>query len=531
MRLLVGVALVLSVGCSFIPAYTAPAEFRAASFVPADTWLFGEVTLRPSLPQLANATRIANAFSSQPGWDAYVQNVSSDSPGGANASDVLTLIDGEIAVALFGAVSPSSEMPHYALLAHSSDPDRLVRMLESDTQVRVTATSTLPAPRKDAHGANLYTSPLGGGLATFRGWLILTGSQQDLNDTLDRISGASQTGSLNDQAHFRNLLARLPGDRLGLEYVDSGALLRSVAPDLQMNQSGVPPEAQAVLNSVESQAAVSFAAGQTGLDIRVEGATQLPPDLGAEAALGTGDLGDPGEAFSHLPADTLAAFGTGLPMLTPEIDDALNAELQQAVSQLDVPELAGLEVHPSQWLAGPVAVGGAAGSVGEAGGLPNVFLVAQVSDPTAARADLGSVTDLFPPKTVSTVSIAGFPFFQAPVSDTGDESLTYGVANDWLYAVSGDAEAVVSAADSGGLAQNTRFAALQSALGSDRTNVFVDIQGIRDLATSMLSPGERRNYNAEFAPLVSPLTYFGGGLSYEQNGDVHGHFVLGIGSV
>ena len=527
MRLLVAVALVVSVGCSFIPAYTAPAEFRAASFVPADTWLFGQVTLRPSLSQLANATRLADAFSSQPGWDTYVRNLSSST--GSALSDMLTLIDGEIAIAAFGSLAASSNMPHYVLVAHSSDPDRLVAMLESDSQVR--GTPALPPPHKDAHGANIYTSPLGGGLATFRGWLILAGSQQDLNDTLDRVSGTSRTGSLNDDPHFRSLVGRLPADRLGLEYVDSGALFRSVASDLPMNQPGVPPETQALLTSFQSQSAVSIAAVTNGLELRVEATTQLPPELGSEASAQLGALGDPGDAFSHLPADTLAAFGTGLPMLTPQIDDALNAELQQAAAQLDLPELAELEVHPSQWLAGPIALGGNVGSIGEAGGLPNVFLVAQVSDTAAARRDLGSVTGLFPPKSVSTISIAGSPFFQAPLSNSEDQSLTYGVASDWLYAVSGDAEAVVSAADSGGLTQNARFAALESALGSDTTNLFVDIQGIRELATSMLTPGDLRTYNSDIGPLVTPLMYFGGGASSDPNGDVHGHFVLGIGGM
>lgn len=519
-------ALVVSVGCSFIPAYTAPAEFRAATFVPADTWLFGEVTLRPGLSQLANASRLADAFSSQPGWDAFVRNVSSSSTGAA-PSDVLTLLDGEIAIATFGVVSTSSEVPGYVLLAHSSDPDRLVGMLQSDSPVL--GTPSVPPPRKDAHGANIYTSPVGGGLATFRGWLILADSQQDLNDTLDRISGTSKTGSLNDQPHFKNLVSRLPLDRLGLEYVDTGTLLRSVATDLPMNQPGLPPETAAVVTNLQSQTALSFAALPNGLEVRLEGATQLPADAPADTVAEISNLGDPGDAFSHLPADTLAALGTGLPSLAPEIDDALNAELQQAAVQLDAPELAGLELHPSQWLAGPIAFGGDAGSSGAAGGLPNVFLVAQVSDATAARKDLGGVTDLFPPKSVSTVSIAGNPFFQAPLSETEDQSLTYGVADDWLYAVSGDAESVVTAVDAGGLTQNPRFAALQSALGSDTTNVFVDLQGIRELATSMLTADERQTYTTLISPLVSPLTYFGGGVRSDTNGDVHGHFVLGIG--
>ena len=89
----------------------------------------------------------------------------------------------------------------------------------------------------------------------------------------------------------------------------------------------------------------------SGLEIRLEGTTRVPPDLADKAAAEFGDLGDPGDALGHLPVETLVAFGTGLPLLTPEIDDALNAELQHAADELDVPELAALESTPANgWL-------------------------------------------------------------------------------------------------------------------------------------------------------------------------------------
>jgi hypothetical protein len=523
-RLLVAVVLIVSVGCSFIPAYTAPAELRAASFVPADTWFFGEVTLRPSLSQLANATRLANAFSSQQGWDAYVRDLGSSSTGAA-PSDVLTLLDGEVAIAAFGSSSTSADNPRYVVLAHSPDPDRLVNVLLQPDSKEL-GTPVLPRPRKDAHGANIYTSPLSDELATFHGWLILADSKQDLNDTLDRIGGTSNTRPLSDEPHFKKLVDRLPVERLAMEYVDAGALLPSVASDLPINEGGVPPETKALLTKVQSQAALSFAAVANGMEIRLEGETQVPPALAGESTTELGDLGDPGDAFGHLPANTLVAFGTGLPLQSSGIDDAINAEVQHAANELDAPELAALEVHPSQWLTGPIALGA---NAGEAGSSPNVFLVAQVNNTAAAAEDLDRVTGLFPPKSVNALSIAGNTFAQAPLRDTDDQSLTYGLADDWLYAVKGDAEAVVNAVDTGGLTQNPRFATLQSTLGPEPINVFVDIQGIRELATSTFEPDERQTFNDEVGPLVSPLRYFGGRVRSDANGDVHGHFVLGIG--
>ena len=47
-RALAALVLLTGVGCSFIPPYTAPSDFQAATFLPSDTWLFGDVTLRPA---------------------------------------------------------------------------------------------------------------------------------------------------------------------------------------------------------------------------------------------------------------------------------------------------------------------------------------------------------------------------------------------------------------------------------------------------------------------------------------------------
>ncbi len=512
-RLLAALVLISGVGCSFIPAYTSPAAFRAASLFPANTWLFTDINFRPSLSQVAGATRLANAFTSQPGWETYTSGITrSFTAGGTNLfSDVLTQLDGEVAVGAVGSLTGSTETPDVLILAHSSNPDHLLATLSSVEGL------SAPTPTRDSRGANLYTLPDARGVATYQGWLVVASSKSDLNEALNRISGGGATGaSLSNQPTFKALVDRLPTDRLALEYIDSGALYRALASD-------IPPDTRALLGNSQSQMAVSFAAAPSGLEVRVEGATHLAPDVAAQADLGSVAVGDPADAFAHMPPNTLAAFGAALPPPGPEIDDELNAALQQAADNLDVPELADIELHPSQWLTGPIGIGG---STGQPGGDPDLFLVAQVSDTDTARADLATVARLFPPKSVASVDIAGAPFYVAPVSNGG--SLTYGLAEDWLYAVSGDAETVVDAAGSGGLSENQRFAAMRSALGQDSPNVFIDIQGVRNVATGMLSATERRTFEAEVGPLLNPLTFFGGGLRSDANGDVHGHFILGI---
>jgi hypothetical protein len=520
-RLLAVLVLVASVGCSFISPYTAPSDFHAATFLPADTWLFGDVTLRPSLTQLAGATRIANAFTSQPGWSEYVSRMGATAGTGDTsvATDALGLLDGEIAVGAFGAPNVSRVPQSVVLLAHSSDPDRLVSMLASAQRLRV-------SPRKDAHGANVYAIPGEVELATLQNWIVLGSTQDVLDATLDRISGVRTSGSLNTSPRFTNLVSRLPADRLGLEYVDTGALLRGIGRQLPVDAPGLAPETLAMLPSIDSQVAVSFGAGSEGLDFHVEGMTRVPPELASGAEALAAQAGDPGDAFEHLPSDTLAAFGTGLPALGPDFDAALNVALLQLADELDAPRLAELDISPSHWLAGPLALGGSAGTIGAEDGQPDLFAVAQVSDVAAARADLASITAVFPPKSATPLIVAGARFVQVPAGD--DRSLTYGVADDWLYATTGDPESLVGAAASGGLSQNPRFTSLQSGLGGDAPNVFVDIQGLRDLATSMLDRADRRTYESEVRPLLSPLSFFGGGVRSELDGQVHGHFVLGI---
>ena len=198
-----------------------------------------------------------------------------------------------------------------------------------------------------------------------------------------------------------------------------------------------------------------FAAGSEGLDLHVEGVTHLPPDLAPGAEALAAQAGDPRDAFEHLPSDTLAAFGTGLPALGPDFDAALNVALVQLADELDAPQLAELDVSPSQWLAGPIALGGSAGSLGDEDGQPDLFAVAQVSDVAAARADLANITAAFPPKSATPLSIAGARFIQVPAGD--DVSLSYGVADDWLYATTGDVEDLVGAAASGGLDAESPF--------------------------------------------------------------------------
>ncbi len=511
-------------GCSFIPAYTTPPGFQAAAFAPASTWFFSTVTLRPSLGQLMQAGRLADVFTSQPGWDASVQALqSAGSVSKVNFTrDVLPLLDGEVATAVYGNGPDLSGggTPSILVLAHSSDPAKLIQTLASSTGAKVQS-------QTDARGATYFS--VGGETVTaaFKGWLLIGDSRATLDDAIGRIAGGGN--GLDAQPRFRQVADRLPAERVALQYVDLAPILRSslaLAGSAAPGELPVPAdELQSELSQIDVRVAASVALRQEGADIRVEATTSgLPPQQQAELAASSGSALD---AFGRLPAGTLVALGAPVGQLPPETDQLVNQVVAEALQNEIGPDVQAPELHLSQWLSGQWAFGGAQGTVGQPNGQPDLFLVAGVSDRAAAQRDVNAIEAFFPPKSVVPVDVAGHRLLQG-TAGLG-ETVTWGVADDWLYAVSGDAESVVGAADTGGLSANPRFAELVNGLGDGPVNVFVDIQGVRTLGESLADRSTLREYQSGVRPFVTPLRYFGGGSQADPNGDVHGHFILGIG--
>ena len=511
-------------GCSFIPAYTSPPGFQAAAFAPANTWLFSTVTLRPSLGQLMQASRLADVFTSQPGWDASIRSLERSGTGSQVdfTRDVLPLLDGEIATAVYGSGPDLSTggTPSILVLAHSSDPAKLVRTLASGSAASFQA-------QTDARGATFYAAHGQTNVATFKGWLLLGDSRTTLDDAIGRIAGGGN--GLDAQPRFRQVVDRLPAERVAFQYADLGPILRSslaLAGSTARGELPVPAsELESELSQIDVRVAASVALRQEGADIRVEATTSgLPPQQEAELAASSGSALD---AFNRLPAGTLVALGAPVGQLPPEIDQVVNEAVAGALADVAGPDVQAPELHLSQWLSGQWAFGAAQGTVGQPNGQPDLFLLAGVSDATAAQRDLNGLAVLFPPKSVVPVDVAGHRLLQG-TAGLG-ETVTYGVADDWLYVVSGDAESVVGAADTGGLSANPRFAEMTNGLGDDPVNVFVDIQGVRTLGESLADRSTLREYQSSVQPFVTPLRYFGGGSRTDPNGDAHGHFILGIG--
>jgi hypothetical protein len=495
MRLLLGCAALLAVlaasGCVAAGAQN-PANFRAADVAPPDAWLFAVTTTRPSPTQLLGVRAIQNAFTSQPGWDAAVNTLSQNASGGAGAAgqrvdlqrDVLPLLSGEVAFAYYGA--PGSD-PKALTLVESSNAERLARLGAPANATSRTYRDTTIVEYSTGQSRTVA--------AAYKGWAIFGQEAAAVERTIDRLG--SGTGGLGQQARFRAAAERLPRDKIGLWYVDPAPLLRDSLATAQ-NIESLPPEVVASLQTEIPSTAISVSATTEGLDLRLEASGAQPAQ---EVVMG-GD-GDALAGFGHLPASTLLAVSGAVP---PEAFAVLNAVTTSALEAADSPVPAP-DIHPEDWLTGELAVGISSGSLRPGflrpGGMPSFYLVAGVANPAAARRDLAAIERLFPPKSVVPVDVAGALLRQ--VATQPDLTLTYGVADDWLYATNGDAEALVAAAAVGGLEDNPRYAALRTALGGDQVNTFVDLEGVREVVTGLLGPSERAAYRTTLAPLVAPL--------------------------
>jgi hypothetical protein len=155
--------------------------------------------------------------------------------------------------------------------------------------------------------------------------------------------------------------------------------------------------------------------------------------------------------------------------------------------------------------------------------------MAGVYDMAAAQNDLSALEDLFPPKSVNSTDVAGYTLQQVDLDDA-DLTLTYGVADNWLYATAGgDPAEVVGAAQSGPLTEaNPRFAQVRRALRADGVNLFVDLEAGRQLVEQLATTTDRETYDREVRPFLTPMRALGGSSWVDGDGQSHGQLFLAI---
>jgi hypothetical protein len=502
-----GLAALAVVGYVFAAPYLFSSGFHAAQYFPRDTWAYGAMTVRPGFSQLWAGKTLAEAFTSQSGFDSAVRALETSAPTGSNVDyekELLPLLDGEIAVGTFG----STTQPDGVAMLHSSDPDNLLRVLA--------ASDKSPEPRERYHGALYYLTATNGMAAASKGWVVSGSSRSIVEQALDRLEAGS-SDSLLQSNRFQSVVNRLPGDRVGFLYFDTRPIMTSPAIQQSLAQGG--QGLQDYLAPLTARVAVSLAAANDGLDAHWESI----PDAPLRAST-TFPRGSSISALDRMPSDTLfAVSGDSLPSLLSGLTDALNASLGSSAPKI--------QLQLNRWMGGEFAAGLTKGTLHQdqrnlTQGSPDMFLLARVKDSTAANADLAGLDKFLFPKATTIQGMAIKQLGTAP-----DNSAYYGVDNDWMYILWGEPERVLgrrtATNTTGSLAANPAFGEVRRAITPEGIAMFADLENGRRAVEDLLAPAQRTTYDKSRV-LLQPIRALGGSLRIDDTGEMHGEFLLAI---
>jgi hypothetical protein len=504
----VAVLVVLGVvGYVFAAPYILASGFRAATYFPRDTWLYGAITLRPGLSQLNASRALTDAFTSQPGFADAVKALNTTPTGTSNLDyekDVVPLLDGEIAIGAFG----STTQPSYLLMMHSSDPEKLLRTLATSDKA--------PEPRDRYKGALYYLTSDNRMAAASKGWIVSSATRSVVEQALDRLD-TNSSDSLAQSDRYLSVVNRLPSDKLGFLYLDSRPLMNS--PQIQQSLSQAGQGVTDYLAPLTARAAVSLLAATDGLEMRWESIPDQAPKQSTFAR------GNSLTALERMPSDTLVAFGgDSLPAILSGVDQAVSSGLRAELG----PQAPRIQFQFDKWLGGEFAAGVSKGTLrldtrNQTQGSPDVFMVARVKDRGAANTDLGVLDKFFFPKTTT---VQGLSLKQ--VGTTPQTSAYYGVDNDWMYVLYGEPEKFLSqGSGSTGLGGSSQFGQVRRAIASDGVVVFADLDNGRQTLEGLVPPAQRTTYDKSRV-LLQPIKALGGSIRADANGDTHGQLLLAI---
>lgn len=579
-------ALLLGVGPTLAQQATATPRAESDAFLPRDTWLYATMTTRPGPVQAAKLAAVAEVFTSQPGYQEALQALLSES---ANATDVelgldvlekvvLPLLDGEIAVGVYGDI----EEPTAVGFIHSHDPEKLMRLIASFSKTQPTFEvyrgATLSRRLGESDG-----KPFAG--AAYQNWVVLSEQPATVEQTIDRM--ISRLGNdLSLSTRYREIVDRLPSQRLGYLYLETSKLLEA---GLGESDDLGPLASQPMFDTLFGRVGLAVAAGDSAIELySVTRPDRAPRRLPA--------AGDTAAVLRMLPADTLLAFGgSDLGYLYSTLDEVIRGLGGTSLEQM-IRQEAGLDLELSQWLGGEYVIGlsrgtlrfesraamgpaanasGAAasgastpgaiaapgpestsllrptsspviakvpsattlpgmapaaatpaarsGDALEPTGYPDGAFIVRVRDVAAAQRDLRKLAAMVP---ATPVTYAGVQYQQVSLPDA--PVLTYGLKGDWLYVVMGRAERVLGSAADSTLDDNPRFALVRSVITPNGTGIFADLYGIRQVLESSLSGKELEEYRTRVRPFLVPFWALATNSFTESDGTTYGRMVVRV---
>jgi hypothetical protein len=467
------------------------------------------MTVRPGFSQLMAGKNLADAFTSQPDFDKAVLALQSTAQPSSTVDyqkEIQPLLDGEIAVGAFG----STTQPDAVYMLHSSDPEKLLRLLAISDKA--------PEPRDRYKDALLYVTAGGRAAAASKGWVVGATSRTVMEQALDRLD-SPPTDALAQNDRFTSVTNRLPSERIGFFYFDSRPVMSSPAVRQSLAQAGA---FQSYLAPLTAHAGMSLAAANDGIDLRWESIPDQP--LHSVASLPRGSAI---AAFDRLPADTLFAMGgDSLPSVLAGLDTAMNASLTASLGA-NAPKIT---FQFDRWMGGEFAAGFTKGTLrldargSSAQGSPDLFLVARVKDTNAASADLSALDKLLPTKSTTIQGVA-----MKQLGATPDSSAYYGVGGDWLYLLSGEPDKMLGQPSTSGtgLTASSQFGMVRRAISADGISLFADLQNGRRAMEDLFTTAQHDTYDKSRV-LLQPIKALGGGFRTEDNGDTHGQLLLAI---
>ncbi|HEY7526222.1 MAG TPA: DUF3352 domain-containing protein [Candidatus Limnocylindria bacterium] len=510
----------------------------AASYLPADTVMYGEVQLDLSPGQAASLHAILERFPAADAdlvplnaiADAVDQGLGASGSGLTYAKDIGPWFDGRVSFAMLDYPVGSTDaaratLPDMAALLGVKDPAAArafsdkVRDLAGKSGTSLTSSEHAGVTIWSAEGDVQLAANTGFAYAVTADELVLANGRTTIESMLDA-HGASQ--NLGARQELDELIGHLPADRVGFFAVDT----RQMVEELRTQVEQKDPSLAALLDRYVANIP-PFAVSSLSLQpdaLAFDGASTLPG----------GDLAPTNsrrDLASRVPSDTLffadgGKLGSSLAQFVTGVKAGLAAQSggDQASTQLEQVEAA-MGANAEDFVSW---IGDGALAVGATGGTPWGGLVLEANDAAVATQRLNQLRSLVElgaqasgqQVAVTTETVGGVEVttIRAATGASGDAApampeivAQYAMKDDTVFIGFGDGFVArslgLNSADS--LARSDRFNAAVARFGGDDNAgmAFVDLAGIRaavEAAAGQMLPSE---YEGQVKPNVEPLDY------------------------
>jgi hypothetical protein len=538
----IGAVIALAAGIGAVLGFTLMADRpgalgAAASYVPADTVMYGEVRLDLSPGQAASLRAILDRFPSADAdlvplkaiADAVDQGLAASGTGLTYTKDIGSWFDGRVSFAMLdypvGSMDGSNvALPHLAALFGVKDPAAArafsdkVRDLAGQSGTSLTSSQHAGVTIWSAEADVQFAANAGFAYAVTDDELVLANGRATVESMLDAHGGSQ---NLEARQELQQLIGHLPADWVGFFAVDARQMLEQLRTEVEKKDASLTPLLDQYIANVPPFAVSSLSLQPDALAF--DGASSLPG----------GDLAPANsrrDLASHVPSDTLffadggnvgstlAQFVTGIKAgLAAQADGQASAQLKQAEAALG----ADFEDFVS-W------IGDGALAVGATDGTPWGGLVLEANDVDAATRRLNQLRSLAElgaqgsgqEVRITTDTVAGVEVTTiraatgvGPGTDMGmpEAVVQYAMRDGTVFIGFGDGFVArslnLAAGDS--LANSDRFNAAVDRFGGDDNAglAFVDLAGIRqavEAAAGQMLPPE---YQSQIKPNLEPLDY------------------------